>query len=240
MIYANPHRSRSGRFIRRSRRPVRVHRNPKHLSAAHRRAVSLGVRRALSHRKTGSVSRSVRRKPTMALARRSVRHSVSVVRHRRSSIRRTNVGGFSLHNLLSRENLFLAGGVFTAGWGVGQIVSRYGSKLPGLIDAQTGAVNKWVAVGYSVGIPLAGAYLVRRASPALAKGLVIGSLVSLFTVIYQQVQTVGQVQATGEYLNRQLPSAPPAYSGVRAFGASVYDSGNAFKSDAWARGGLSN
>jgi len=50
------------------------------------------------------------------------------------------------------------------------VLNRFGASLPG-------SNNQYMRMLYTLGIPVAGAWLIRRKSPHLAEGMVIGGLV---------------------------------------------------------------
>lgn len=179
-------RNRSGRFTRRASSPRRrrvrtnpsprvvyrtrtrtrfrtrvrrVHMNPPKMTPAMRRKVSLGVRRANRMRKS-PVRRLGRRMGGMA----------------------SRFGGGSImgsfKSALSSGMLMKAGGAVGASLGVGYILNKWGSKLPL-------ANNQYGRVLYTFGIPVLLAYAVRKKSPTLAEGLVIGGLVMSINTLMQ-------------------------------------------------------
>lgn len=130
------------------------------------------------------------------------------------------------------------------------VLQNYGAKLPGI-------TNTWGRVAYQVGIPVAGAYLLKRVSPQLAKGMLVGGIAAGIISLMQTAQ-VGlpgiSVAGTGAYLGQSrrrvggasgfLTGTPagsrvgtPSVQALNTFGAStggIYDSAPAFKS-AWTR-----
>jgi hypothetical protein len=74
--------------------------------------------------------------------------------------------------------LMKAGGAVAASLGVGYALNKWGAKLPL-------ANNQYGRVLYTFGIPVLLAYAVRKKSPTLAEGLVIGGLVMSINTLMQ-------------------------------------------------------
>lgn len=111
---------------------------------------------------------------------------------------RSSFGGGSLvgsfKSAFSRGLVTKAGGAVAASFVTGYVLNRWGASLPM-------ATNKWGRVGYSVGIPILGAYLVRRKSRDLAEGMVIGGLVMGINALVSQVRasTASAPASVGSY-----------------------------------------
>ena len=233
MILKNPHRRT--RLRSRFSRTRRSRRNPA-TSAATKRKISLAVKRSFRNRKnrpsrriakairtkTRTITKAIVKYRNRAVARRSTR--------RRSSSRVSGVGTFNLRQLLSRDNLTTAGGVVGSSLLTAWALRQFGAQLPGI-------TNPYARIGYALLIPVAGAYLTRRVSPALARGMVLGGIATAISAALTQFAPGVTVAATGEYLDANRPALPPGYDAANTFGASpdsVYDSQPAFKTDAWS------
>lgn len=191
-------RSRSGRFVSRrrthrrfrvnpsprvARRPRRAarrvvraarRRNPmrgKHHSPAMRRKIGLAVKRAMAGRRSGGGSMTVIR---------------SSRRRRGGSVSRGSFGGGSLtssfKSALSKPLLMKAGGAVLASFGTGYILNRWGSQLPL-------ANNQYGRIIYTLGLPVLGAYLIRKKNRDIAEGLVIGGLVMTINSLMSGIKT---------------------------------------------------
>ena len=215
LMLLNPRR-RKARKSRKARRTVR--RSRPAASAAPRRRVR----------------RSARRKARVFKARgQSVMLKVNP--RRRSFRRGSRSGGGSLmamgRDLISRDTLMLAGGAIGATAITTIVTSRLGDKLPGVNTTVGGAA-------YVMGIPLVAAFLVRRWSPALAKGLVIGAaaqginalaggaIASAVAKASGTTPTTGTGEylgrrAVGEYLGRQKSVAGVGYDAINQFSRGV-------------------
>jgi len=161
-------------------------------------------------------------------------------RRRKSGMSSKGIVG-QLKNVLSKENIQLAGGAVGASFLTQIILARYGSKLP---MAQADATGK--APGrmlYTLGIPIAGALLTNRFSPALAQGMILGGLIDTLTIAISNYVPGAReaVTGTGEYLNytpAPVGALPPGYAGINQFANirpvnGVLDDSAAFKTDAW-------
>lgn len=258
--------SRKHRKSRKSRSARRAHRSRKpRVSAARRRTSRRRVviqARARRGRGAGRLKVSVKR-------RNRARATISVVGnprrrmrrnpyHRRHA-RRNPIGGnlvSSVKGVFSKDNLTLAAGAIAATVVTNQIVSRFGDKLP-LINSANPTTKKIGVIAYDVGLPVLGAYLVRRSSPALARGMVLGALVNVINDTLKMFspgaysQLYSPTASVGAYLNYQsvpqslLPvggpvpaTRPPGYSGMNALANvrptnGALDNSRAFPSDAW-------
>lgn len=185
-------RRRRARIVYRTRTRVirrRVHSNPGHHSPAMRRKIGLAVKRAMAARRRGG-----------AVSRRSARRSVTVIR--RSSRRRFGGGGSSFgggslissfKSALSKGMLMKAGGAVGGTLLVSYALRRFGDKMP-LANHPYGRCI------YTLGIPVAAAYFVRRKNRDLAEGLVIGGLVMTINTLIAGFRPGGAA----------LPAAAPA------------------------------
>lgn len=152
------------------------------------------------------------------------------IRRRGRSKKMTSFG-----HIFGRENLTIAGGAVAASLASNMVVARFGIHLPG-VGSPIGRTL------YNLVIPVAAAYFVRRVSPDVARGLVIGGTanalgqVLTFTRVLPSVTGAAQPSAlpaapaapmppaapaapaaTGEYLGEYLGAYPNALSG--AFGS---------------------
>ena len=169
---------------------------------------------------------------------------------------------------MSRDTLLLAGGAVAAGFVSSYIISAFGPTknvsgvqvlkastdfvLPGLRPGADGKVNPLIVAAYAIALPVLGAMLIRRQSPGLAKGLLLGGAITGVSTVVGQVQgaltrggsSVAQLPATSgaaAYLDAPfvpgvsaspIPSA--GYSAVQAFSASPLQNSSAFADNAWA------
>ncbi|MDE2105990.1 MAG: hypothetical protein KGL39_52695 [Patescibacteria group bacterium] len=235
-------RNRLGRFTRRTsvRRRRRVH-----YSVAHRRIRRRRVHRNPSHppRMTPAMRRKVSAGVRRYYASRHRSHSTAVVRHVRHSVRRSyrSFGGGSLvgsfKSALGKPMLVKAGGAVLASFGTGYIMNRWGASLPL-------ASNKWGKLVYTFGLPVIGAYLIRRKSPNLAEGLVIGGLVMSINSLMQSFNigaiagsstptttaTVSRYAVAGELGPRMFAAYPQAMAHPAA---ALGGSNVAFPTSAW-------
>lgn len=227
-------RVRRNPSIRRAKRP-----SPPKMTPAMRRKIGLAVkaanrRRAASRgvvaRVSSRVRSVIRRRPTMTVARRSGRRSIS----------RSSLGGGSItstfKSAFSKPMLMKVAGAIGASMGVGYIFKNYGAKLPM-------ANSKYGRVGYSLALPIAAAFLVRKKAPAVAEGLVIGALVMAVTeVIRMSRSTTGGVLAAYpsdmQVTNvKQLPGFGVAGElGFNAYPTSVGTMGTRLNSPAFPTG----
>ena len=249
---AAPRRRRLRVSVKRSRRSVRIT-----LRARRGRgAGKLRLRRIRRSRsKTVIIARANPRR------RRSARRNPYVGARRRSTRRSARQNPFSMggitsqiKGIFSKDNLTVAAGAIAGTVLTQQLVARFGANLP-LINSSNPTTKKVGVLTLDVGLPFLGAYLVRKQSPNLAKGMIIAGLVNamndalkLFSPgTYSQLYS--PVASTGAYLNyRNVPnvlpvgdisdSRAPGYSGMNALAnvrgaAGALDNSRAFPSDAW-------
>jgi len=211
-----------------------------------RRKSSRKNRRSRSRRRRKSAVRSTRRrtrrtrKSTRARrSRRSRRSSGRIVvigrrvRVRKGSI--LNMNPFKIKSLISRENLVTAGGVVAA-----SIVTRFVAtelakrKIALPLAAQYPTAANAV---YNLAIPVLGAALTRRFSPALARGMIFGGLAaSISSLITSFNTTSGSTAATGRYMREYLDPvrstgaylAPRKAASVPVRGMGAYSGFNAW------------
>lgn len=202
------HQRKSGRSRRRVRRNPNVSTrrrrrtsrpSPPKMTTAMRAKISRAVKAA--NRRRASAPRGIarlfrRRSTSSAVARRSSYRAPARRFFRRRSGGGSRFGGGSLvgafKSALSKDLLFKAGGAVGASLGVGLLLQRYGSSLPM-------SNNKWGRVAYSVGIPIAAAYLVRKKNRSLAEGMVIGGLVMGINALISTVRATASPGTVGAY-----------------------------------------
>lgn len=196
-----------------------------------------GVRRRRSRARRVTVK--VRR-----LGKGSRRSAVVYVRAnpRRRSYRRNPLGGGNLlgqvKSVFSKENLTVAAGGVASTVLTNFILSK--ASLPVPADANAA---KAVRVAYAVGIPVVGAMVTKRFSPSLAKGMLIGGLITGLT---KALKEFAPAQATtlglSEYLDYTPTSAvgqlPPSYMAASRFASTrpmngALSNSSAFPADAW-------
>jgi len=210
-----------------------------------RRKSSRKSRRSRSRRRKSAV-RSVRRrtrrtrKSTRARrSRRSRRSSGRIivigrrVRVRKGSI--LNMNPFKIKSLISRENLVTAGGVVAA-----SIVTRFVAtelakrKIALPLAAQYPTAANAV---YNLAIPVLGAALTRRFSPALARGMIFGGLAASISSLITSFNTSsGTTASTGRYMREYLDPvrstgaylAPRSAASVPVRGMGAYSGFNAW------------
>lgn len=85
----------------------------------------------------------------------------------------------SFRSALSKPLLAKAGGAVVASIGTGYIMGRFGSMLPM-------SSNPYVRAFYTLGIPVLGAWAIRRRAPHVAEGMVIGGLVMTINSLMTQ------------------------------------------------------
>lgn len=204
-------------------------------AARSRRGVRLRRRRSRARRVTVKVRR---------LGKASRRSAVVYVRAnpRRRSYRRNPLGGGNLlgqvKSVFSKENLTVAAGGVASTVLTNFILAR--ASLPVPADANAA---KAVRVAYAVGIPVVGAMVTKRFSPSLAKGMLIGGLITGLTKALKefapaQAATLG----LSEYLDYTPTSAvgqlPPSYMAASRFASTrpmngALSNSSAFPADAW-------
>ena len=246
--------ARKRRKSRRSRR--RTRRNPVGSTAAYAANFpkSMGKkRRSTRRRRTLSIRRlkggrgvSVRARK-IYVSRMGRKKAIIVARNprrRRSRSYRMNpLGGNILSQVkgvFSKENLTIAGGGIAATILTNKLLSM--TNLPMPTDANQ---QKLAKIGYAVGVPVLGAILTRKFSPALAKGMVFGALINGITEVIKGYAPAETKKALGfaEYLDYTPMSAvgaTPGYSAINQFSTvrpmnSAFSNSSAFPADAWGR-----
>jgi hypothetical protein len=246
--------ARKRRKSRRSRR--RTRRNPVGSTAAYAANFpkSMGKkRRSTRRRRTLSIRRlkggrgvSVRARK-IYVSRMGRKKAIIVARNprrRRSrSFRMNPLGGNILNQVkgvFSKENLTIAGGGIAATILTNKLLSM--TNLPMPTDANQ---QKLAKIGYAVGVPVLGAILTRKFSPALAKGMVFGALINGITEVIKGYAPAETKKALGfaEYLDYTPMSAlngTPGYSAINQFSTvrpmnSAFSNSSAFPADAWGR-----
>jgi hypothetical protein len=237
-------RNRLGRFTR------RAHANPSYRRVRRRRRVHLNptYRRAGKTYKTPSMTPAMRRKIGLAVRRSNAsrRSNVSIVRRAGSSVRRryrsfrsSGGGGGSFmstfRSALSRPLLMKAGGAIVASLGTGYILNKFSASLPL-------ATNPYGRLIYTLGIPVAGAFLVHRKSRDLAEGMIIGGLVMSINSLMQifnvssllptgtsTTATIGSYSVAGELGQGSYGAYPTSIRDTYALGGSNV----AFPTSAW-------
>lgn len=264
------------------RNPTGRKKKGKTTSAAVRAKISRAVKAAQRRRKTPAraVARRASRAITIVapVARRSRRRvsrmGRSVARVARRSfrrIRRAGAGlgrGISVKGIFSRENLTIAGGAFIGAYLTSMVLNNFSFArqeksptdptklkeakftLPFTTPDDKG--NVYGEAFYGLAIPVAGAYLVRRTSPAAAKGMVILGVFNVFNTVVNMftnkpkatvaAPTAKQSRYMGEYVKyspRDNKPAitfgnPPGYMATNVTGrvGGPYDSAAAF-AKAW-------
>ena len=177
-----------------------------------RRKSSRKNRRSRSRRKKSAVrstrrrTRRTRKSTRARRSRRSRRSSNRIivvgrrVRVRKGSI--LNMNPFKIKSLISRENLVTAGGVVAA-----SIVTRFvATELAKRRIALPLAAQYPTAANavYNLAIPVLGAALTRRFSPALARGMIFGGLAASISSLITSFNTTGTTAATGRYMREYL------------------------------------
>jgi len=245
----------NARKRRKSRRSRRSRRNPVGSTAAYaanfpksmgkkrrstRRRRVLSIRRLKGGRGVSVRARKIYvsrmgRKKAIIVARNPRRHS-------RRSYRMNPFGGnimSQVKSVFSKENLTLAAG------GVGAtVLTNYILKMPNLPMPASTETQKLAKLGYAVGIPVLGAMLTRKYSPALAKGMLFGGLVNGLTIaIKSYAPQAATTLGFSEYLDNTPMSAlnaTPGYSAINQFSTvrpmnSAFSNSSAFPADAWGR-----
>lgn len=246
----------NARKRRKSRRSRRSRRNPVGSTAAYaanfpksmgkkrrstRRRRVLSIRRLKGGRGVSVRARKIYvsrmgRKKAIIVARNPRR------RHSRRSYRMNPFGGnimSQVKSVFSKENLTLAAG------GVGAtVLTNYILKMPNLPMPASTETQKLAKLGYAVGIPVLGAMLTRKYSPALAKGMLFGGLVNGLTIaIKSYAPQAATTLGFSEYLDNTPMSAlnaTPGYSAINQFSTvrpmnSAFSNSSAFPADAWGR-----
>lgn len=254
-------------------------------SAAVRAKISRAVKAAQRRRK--SSPRAVARRATRAItvvapvarrARRRASRSFRSMRRRVGRIgrriRRSAVGGLNVRGIFSRENMTMAGGAFVGAYLTGMILNNFSfarqaksaTDATKLADAGKFTLpfttpdkngNVYGEAFYGLAIPVAGAYLIRRTSPAAAKGMIILGVFNVFNTVVNMftakapaaTATATAAGKTNRYLGEYVKYSPrdtkpaitfgnpPGYMATNVTGrvgrmAGPYDSAAAF-AKAW-------
>ena len=245
----------NARKRRKSRRSRRSRRNPVGSTAAYaanfpksmgKKRRSTRRRRVLSIRRLkGGRGVSVRARK-IYVSRMGRKKAIIVARNpRRRSRRSYRMNPFGgnimsqVKSVFSKENLTLAAG------GVGAtVLTNYILKMPNLPMPASTETQKLAKLGYAVGIPVLGAMLTRKYSPALAKGMLFGGLVNGLTIaIKSYAPQAATTLGFSEYLDNTPMSAlnaTPGYSAINQFSTvrpmnSAFSNSSAFPADAWGR-----
>jgi len=245
----------NARKRRKSRRSRRSRRNPVGSTAAYaanfpksmgKKRRSTRRRRVLSIRRLkGGRGVSVRARK-IYVSRMGRKKAIIVARNPRRRSRRSYrmnpLGGnimSQVKSVFSKENLTLAAG------GVGAtVLTNYILKMPNLPMPASTETQKLAKLGYAVGIPVLGAMLTRKYSPALAKGMLFGGLVNGLTIaIKSYAPQAATTLGFSEYLDNTPMSAlngTPGYSAINQFSNvrpmnSAFSNSSAFPADAWGR-----
>ncbi len=130
---------------------------------------------------------------------------------------------------MDKQTLTIAGGAVGASFATNYVLAKFGTASAGGFSLPY-ANNQYGRILYMVAIPVGAAMLVKKYSPNLAKGLILGGLSNGLAV----AMGTGTVAATSEYLSNVAPvgALPPGYSAVDTFG-SIYSSEPAFAGSAW-------
>ena len=233
--------------VKRKRKAAAKKSKPKGKSMARRKS-SRKSRRSRSRRRKSAV-RSVRRRT------RRTRKSTRARRSRRSRSRRRrssnriivvgrrvrvrkgsilNMNPFKIKSLISRENLVTAGGVVAA-----SIVTRFvATELAKRRIALPLAAQYPTAANavYNLAIPVLGAALTRRFSPALARGMIFGGLAASISSLITSFNAPKSTAATGRYMREYLDPvrSTGAYLAPRAASVPVRGMGAYSGFNAWA------
>jgi len=196
LILENPRKKSRKRKSRKCRVTHRVKCNPGDYSesdsyfkprspaqkAATKKLVALSKKRkSKKSRKTRKSTKSTRKTySVMATKKRSTKKSTrrkahKRIKHRRrlyalkGSLTRIKLNPFN-GSVFNKENLTIASGAVVASVGTNYALGMIGSRF--------GAQSPYARAAYQVGIPVIAAMLVKRFSPNMAKGLIIGGLAS--------------------------------------------------------------
>lgn len=142
-----------------------------------------------------------------------------------------------IKQLMDKQTLTVAGGAVASGLLSGYVLSKFGGAQAAGAFSLPGSQNKYGVIAYQLLIPVGGAFLVKRFSPNLAKGFLLGGVIAAMqSILAIAMPTPGATATTGTsaYLDNMRPvgANPPGYSAIDAFGASIYSSEPAFHS-AW-------
>lgn len=177
-----------------------------------------------STRKTYSVMATKKRSTKKRYTKKSTRRKAHKrIKHRRrlyalkGSLTRIKLNPFN-GSVFNKENLTIASGAVVASVGTNYALGMIGSRF--------GAQSPYARAAYQVGIPVIAAMLVKRFSPNMAKGLIIGGLASgigqLVTAsglapagVTAPIQTAKTPALTGtsEYIGEYVGEYVGAYGG---------------------------
>jgi hypothetical protein len=141
---------------------------------------------------------------------------------------------FKIKSLVTRENLVTAGGVVAA-----SIVTRFvASELAKRKIALPLAAQYPTAANavYNLAIPVLGAALTRRFSPALARGMIFGGLAASISSLITSFNAPKSTATTGRYMREYLDPvrstgaylAPRASAAMPVRGMGAYSGFNAW------------
>lgn len=159
----------------------------------------------------------------------------------RRGYRRNPFGGMkgalgSVTGIFSKENLAMVAGGVGATIVVAQVTGRWGEKLP-LWKKSDGGLNPVGVALYDIALPVAAAALVRKYAPNVAKGLVLGGLISAARDALQLFAPATSValynpaaatSAAGLYLGAPGSTSARATLGLNAM-VPGYQAANAFR-----------
>lgn len=222
------------------------------VKAAQRRAKPK-VSKAVARRATSTVTivtpaASRRRSPSRRTRRsfRSMSRSVGrATRRIGRRVRRSALGGMNIRSIFSKENLTMAGGAFAGAYLTGMVLNNFSfarqakdaldsSKLK---DAKKFTLpfttadkngNVYGEAFYGLAIPVAGAYLIRRTSPAAAKGMIILGVFNVFNTVVNMFTAKSKEEApavaaagagkTNRYLGEYVKYTPRDNKPAMTFG----------------------
>jgi hypothetical protein len=200
--------------------------------AATKKLVALSKKRkAKKSRKARKSTKSSKPKSTMARKSRKSRKCRKHIKHRRrlyalkGSLTRIKLNPFT-GSVFNKENLTIASGAV-----VGSVATNYAL---GMIGDRMGAQSPYGRAAYQVALPVVAAMLVKRFSPNMAKGLVIGGLAAGIG----QLVTASGLAPAGVTAPIQTATLPASSGGVREYlgeyvgGSSEMSSPDAF-TNAW-------
>ena len=220
------------------------------VKAAQRRAKA-PAKRAVARRSTSTVTivapaASRRRSPSRRTRRsfRSMSRSVGrATRRIGRRIRRSAVGGMNIRSIFSKENLTMAGGAFAGAYLTGMVLNNFSFARQAkdaldstkLKDAKKFTLpfttadkdgNVYGEAFYGLAIPVAGAYLIRRTSPAAAKGMIILGVFNVFNTVVNMFTAKSKEAApaaaaagkTGRYLGEYVKYTPRDNKPAMTFG----------------------
>ena len=222
------------------------------VKAAQRRAKA-PAKRAVARRSTSTVTivapaASRRRSPSRRTRRsfRSMSRSVGrATRRIGRRIRRSAVGGMNIRSIFSKENLTMAGGAFAGAYLTGMVLNNFSFARQAkdaldstkLKDAKKFTLpfttadkngNVYGEAFYGLAIPVAGAYLIRRTSPAAAKGMIILGVFNVFNTVVNMFTAKSKEEApavaaagagkTNRYLGEYVKYTPRDNKPAMTFG----------------------